>query len=126
MFDRINVSPGLGFVNATITENRAPTDESVRLLMEMEQAARQKVIESTVVSDTAFECKIMKSKDFESSQDVYIVIYKLNNIKRSVNIKIDIWKQLSPTEIAVAIRDKVAEDISNEMLKVAFQKVEKW
>ena len=34
-----------------VTEKRAPTDESVRLLKEMEEAARNKVIETIVVAD---------------------------------------------------------------------------
>jgi hypothetical protein len=124
MFNTTNVSvptAGFGFISASVTEKRAPTDESVRLLKEMEEEARKKVIETTVVSDTHFECKIHRSLDVFSAQDVYVVIYSLNGHKRSVKIGINSFDKPSPTDIAVAIRDKVAEDISNEMLKVAFK-----
>ena len=126
MLNSYSINPGIGFVNATVTENRAPTDDSVRLLKEMEEAARKKVIESTVVSDTHFECKIHKTHDIFSLQDLFVVVYSLNGKKRVVNCSIDSWRDLPPNEIAVAIRNKVAEDISNEMLKVAFMNVEKW
>jgi hypothetical protein len=92
----------------------------------MEEAARKKVIESTVVSDTHFECKIHKTHDIFSLQDLFVVVYSLNGKKRVVNCSVDSWRDLPPNEIAVVIRNKVAEDISNEMLKVAFMNVEKW
>ena len=126
MLDSYSINPGIGFVNATVTENRAPTDDSVRLLKEMEEAARKKVIESTVVSDTHFECKIHKTHDIFSLQDLFVIVYSLNGKKRVVNCSVDSWRDLPPGEIAVTIRNKVAEDISNEMLKVAFMNVEKW
>lgn len=124
MFNTTNVSvptAGFGFISASVTERRAPTDESVRLLKEMEDEARKKVIETTVVSDTHFECKIHRSHDVFSAQDVYVVIYSLNGQKRSVKVGINTFDKPNPTDIAVAIRDKVAEDISNEVLKVAFK-----
>lgn len=105
-----------------VTEKRAPTDESVRLLKEMEEAARNKVLETIVVADTSFECKIHKVMDPINDQDVYGVVFSLGKQKRRTEVRVDRYKKLTPQEVAVAIRDAVAVDISNHLLSTAFQK----
>jgi hypothetical protein len=106
--------------NVTVTEKRAPTDESVKLLKEMEQAARNKVVETTIVKDTHFECKIHKSVDMHSLQDVYGVIYSLNGRKQTTEVRVDIHEKLDPYQVAEHIRNMVAADISNHLLRTAF------
>lgn len=105
-----------------VTEKRAPTDESVRLLKEMEEAARNKVLETIVVADTSFECKIHKMVDPINDQDVYNVVFSLGKQKRRTEVRVDKYRKLTPQEVAVAIRDAVAVDISNHLLATAFQK----
>ena len=105
-----------------VTEKRAPTDESVRLLKEMEEAARNKILKTIVVADTSFECKIHKMVDPINDQDVYSVIYSLGRQKKNTQVRVDRYKNLTPQEIAVFIRDEVAVDISNHLLSTAFQK----
>ena len=107
----------------SVTEKRAPTDQSVALLKEMEEAARKKVIETIVVADTSFECKIHKIYDAMSDQDRYAIHYKMNGLKRDVNVNIDRHKHFTPVEVACIIRDKVAVDIANEMIYTAFQRI---
>ena len=102
--------------HVTVTEKRAPTDESVKLLKEMEEKAREKVINSIVVADTSFECKIQKSVDMLSMQDVYFVVYKMNGLKRTVQIRVNQHERLNAVETAQFIRDQVAFDIANEMI----------
>ena len=59
MFNRIYNDVASGPTNTTVkvTEQRAPTDDSVRLLKEMEEAARKKITESTTVHNTEFTCR---------------------------------------------------------------------
>lgn len=104
-----------------VTEKRAPTDESVRLLKEMEEAARNKVLETIVVADTSFECKIHKVIDPINDQDVYGVVFSLGKQKRRTEVRVDRYKKLTPQEVAVTIRDAVAVDISNHLIATAFQ-----
>ena len=67
MFDKTIVFPtkiyGNSYTPVTVTEKRAPTDESVRLLKEMEEKAREKIIDSFTVNDTHFECKFFQEMD---------------------------------------------------------------
>lgn len=48
----------------TTTEKRAPTDESVRLLKEMEQAAQSKVDQSIRLEVNGFECVVHVFRDY--------------------------------------------------------------
>lgn len=49
MFNTYLVSRQPSHHSVSVTEKRAPTDESVRLLKEMESAVREKVVESVRV-----------------------------------------------------------------------------
>ena len=52
MFDNINVRPQAPYPQTvTVHEHRAATDESIRLLAEMQEKARRSLIESADVKD---------------------------------------------------------------------------
>lgn len=106
---------------STIVEKRAPTDESGRLLKEMEEAAPKRVEETIVVADTSFQCKIQKIYDAMSDQDVYSIHYSMNGIKQNVIVRVDRYQNLSIPQVACIIRDKVAVDIANVMIATAFR-----
>lgn len=112
--------------HVSVTENRAPTDESVRLLKEMEAEARKKIIESTTVHNTEFTCKIHKYFDPVNDADMYKIIYTLNGKQGSVDINVELYKMLTPEQTACFIRDKVAVDIANKMLTTAFMDEKNW
>jgi negative regulator of sigma E activity len=117
---------GPTYTNVNVTEKRAPTDESVALLKEMEEAARKKITESTTVSNTEFTCKLHKYHDPVNCADNYAVIYTLNGQQRRVDINVEIYKMLSPEQTASLIRDEVAFDIANKMLHTAFMDQKNW
>lgn len=109
-----------------VTEKRAPTDESVRLLKEMEEAARKKITESTTVHNAEFTCKLHKMHDPFNDQDLYAIIYTLNGKQSRVDVSVELYKDLTPEQTACLIRDKVAVDISNKMLYTAFMDEKNW
>jgi hypothetical protein len=122
MFGRTYIDNSFrGPSHVTVTENRAPTDKSIELLKEMEKAARKKVIDTIVVADTSFECKIHKTIDAMSLQDVYCVVYKMNGFQRDLQIRVDLHEKLGVIETAERIRDKVAYDIATHMIGRAIQ-----
>jgi negative regulator of sigma E activity len=128
MFDREYYIGDRGPRNTSVnvTENRAPTDESVRLLKEMEAEARKKITESTTVHNTEFTCKLHKYHDVANAADMYAVIYTLNGKQSRVDISVEVYKMMTPEETACFIRDKVAVDIANKMLATAFMDIKKW
>jgi ferredoxin-fold anticodon binding domain-containing protein len=103
MFNTTHYTPNICNGPSTVIEKRAPTDQSVALLMEMEEAARKKVIETIVVADTSFECKIHKMYDGLSDQDKYAIHYKMNGLQRNVTVNIDRYKGFTPVEVACPV-----------------------
>lgn len=112
--------------HVSVTEHRAPTDESVRLLKEMEAEARKKITESTTVHNTEFTCKIHKYFDPVNDADMYRIIYTLNGKQGSVDISVELYQMLTPEQTACFIRDKVAVDIANKMIHTAFMDEKNW
>jgi len=64
-----------------ITENRAPTDESVRLLSEMEKAAQDKLEKSVRLEANGFKCIVQTQHDLMSQDFVAIALFELNGQK---------------------------------------------
>lgn len=99
-----------------ITEKRAPTDESVRLLKEMESEAKNKVIEAIVVNNTEFECAVHKLVDPINDRELYRFIYTMNGKKSSVDIAIKNWPEKTVIDKMMYARDELAKDIANKMI----------
>ena len=122
MFNRTNyvtVKDGPTYVTKTTTEYRAPTDESVRLLKEMEEKAREKIIDSFTVNDTHFECKFFQEMDMTTQEMKYVVIYSMNGKKRTVNVRVE--RDVIADNYKKII-SAVANDIAHAMLVDPFVK----
>lgn len=86
MFDRTYVSRGPVHVTVSHTEKRAPTDESVRLLREMEKAARDAVIESLRLPSNILEAEAHLVRDQCSLGAKIVIHYCLTGRRREVRI----------------------------------------
>lgn len=100
-------------VEKTVREQRAPTDESVRLLHEMEKAAMDKVVSAIRVSDSLFEAVLHQHVDHLNCQKMFMCVIKLNGEKITVPFNCDDWA--SREEIAIGIRDAIANEIANRI-----------
>jgi len=110
------------YVDRTVTVNRAPTDESVKLLKEMEKAAQDKVIESVKVGDTHFECVVHVWREMESDDQVYRAIFSLNGKKLTAEHRI--WRgDVAKNRWAGidGLRNDMAKVIAGEVLVGALQ-----
>ena len=65
-----------------ITEKRAPTDESVRLLREMEAAARKNVIDAIPLGNTDLDMKLMVEEDHSAMDVKFTLLMKINGQRR--------------------------------------------
>lgn len=111
--------------SVTVTERRAPTDESVKLLREMEEAAQKRIIDSTIVRNNDFNCRINKVFDGRNGCYRYCVIYELNGKKHTVNYMDIGFDDLSIEMVAEGLRDAVAHHLAAHMLSSAFSQVGK-
>jgi len=117
MFDTtILKSPDTIRVNTTITEKRAPTDESVRLLREMEDKAKQEVIKAVEVKDNNFSAVLHHMHDYLSCCTKLRLIYSINGKKLTTDYSISDFKN-NPDEWIPELVDTVAKDIASHILR---------
>ena len=76
----VNVTHGPININTTVTEKRAATDESVRILNEMQKAAIESLVAKWEPSDNIFNCKAAMFMRAEHMDNVIVVVYRYNSI----------------------------------------------
>ena len=98
----------------TVKEIRAPTDESVRLLKEMELAAKNMITNSIRTDNTIFDCVIHSSDDFLNCGTRYKAIFKINGKTHSVECLImddSAHKKNALDVLHRMVSEKIAEEI---------------
>ncbi|MFZ2287596.1 MAG: hypothetical protein WAV93_11475 [Bacteroidales bacterium] len=119
MFDKTTIYPGPTNSSVTVHEHRAPTDESIRLLRELEQKANENVLKSTRVDNNSFTAVLHQMRDALSDLDKYAIIFSINGKKIQVSHDAKAWDKKEET--VVAIRDIVAKEIANQILTGLFK-----
>lgn len=102
--------------HVTVEEKRAPTDDSVRLLREMEQKARDQVEQSINVGGNGFECVVNIVKEAMSMDTVAVAIFKLNGKSMRAEARVRGWDNLDTSDLAGKLRDAVAQQVAIEVL----------
>jgi len=108
------------YVTRTVHEHRAPTDASVKLLKEMEDAAREKVEHSVNVGNNGFECVVTFHKDAMAMDTVAVALFSLNGKKMRAEARICGWDKVNTQSLVEKIKIAVSEKISSEILHNAF------
>lgn len=121
MFDRTYVStnPTVHHANIKIEEKRAPTDDSVRLLKEMEEKATSQVIKAVTVGNTTFECVVHHLRDNLSYTNNFRAVFKLNGKSLSATVKVP-QDQEDVSKIYQELQEEMAKVITAEILGPAF------
>lgn len=84
MFDTYHrtINRGPDHVSVSVTEKRAPTDQSVALLKEMEKAAEEKWKGGIRLEGCPFDAIVHHHRDYMTADYKFIVIYKLRSQRR--------------------------------------------
>lgn len=98
--------------HVTVEERRAPTDDSVRLLREMEQKARDQVEKSINVGGNGFECVVNIFKEALSMDTVAVAIFKINGKSMRAEARVRGWDNLKDADLAGKLRDAVAQEVA--------------
>ena len=117
MFDRTIVHQAPDHIRAeiTVTEKRAPTDDSVRLLREMEAKAKAEVIKAVAINDNLFNGVIHTMFDALSYRTTVRLVYSMNGKKLTTDYHIDDSRSLDDS--ITGLIDAVARDIAIEILR---------
>lgn len=105
-----------------VTEKRAPTDESVRLLSEMEQAARQKVVQSIRLENCPVDAVIQRHDDFLNVQMVFSIHARIGGQVVEARKTFDLKGDIGFTVIAEGLMQALAEQIAMRVLGPAINK----
>lgn len=85
MFDKYTVtnSPSHTTSSVRVEEHRSPTDESIRLLNEMEEKALGNIVQRITVDDNNLKGKLLISRDIRNGLDAYelAAIFSINGVK---------------------------------------------
>ncbi len=132
MFDKYELGGGNHHHthNKTVTEKRAPTDDSLKLLREMEKAARDSILYQIHLDDndlkavwTTFNAPAMMSRNQHAVCQV-----KLNGKEHSVEVVINTrdlqFRTNASKYVSDLFRETVSKIITNEILKTVFESPE--
>jgi hypothetical protein len=125
MFDRVQVThltpPGYQYVN--VTEKRAPTDESVRLLKEMEQKARDNIIASIELDSNLVKGRVFVMKEWLSGKNNFAVLMDING--KRVEIKVSTDEYNSVESQMQRIYEEIGKRIAVEVMPAVFDEAKK-
>ena len=108
------------YVTKEVIEKRAPTDQSVALLREMEAAALKKVEHAVNVGGNGFECVVAFEIEAMSSDRVAKAMFTLNGKRMKAEARAEGWRDDGFTTLPDRLRQAVADEIAREMLATAF------
>ena len=114
----IQPTRSVGPSHVTIKEHRAPTDESVKLLREMEDKAKKSVEAENKIEETVATIKAQMIVDAADCSRKMKAIVSLNGKKLFIEHSIDLTDRKQPIEIMTGFRDEVAKQIANELLRM--------
>jgi len=103
-----------------ITEKRAPTDESVRLLKEMEREAEKKNLDlfyANLEDNGLSACVIHKEYSARDNKDFIVTIFTLNGKKFEVISKSEFGGFENKAKLCEQLRKEIADEIADEILK---------
>lgn len=106
------------YVTRTVNvhEHRAPTDQSVALLKEMEKAATDKIVESMRVTNSDFEAVIQWYWDVMNDQTVGVAVFSIGGTKLRAEHRGRVDRMEQSTDFILALRDAMAKEIANHIL----------
>ncbi len=103
--------------NTTVKEERAPTDASIKLMMEMEEKATKNIVDRIIVDNNLLKGAIIICDDYLANAKKIYIKFKLNGEDyesiETVKLNITITKE----EAITIMLEKMSEAILEQLLK---------
>lgn len=131
MFDKITVAPTrteTHYVDRNIIINRAPTDESVKLLKEFERAAEDKVFEKFSIRSNELDAIAFFTMDSFSGEKHALIKFKLNGKEYKTELGIDhkdMFMESKEGRVKLVFK-QLSEWLAAEILKSQAKEVIQW
>lgn len=111
-------------INVDVTEKRAPTDESVKLLREMEQRAQEQVLKAISVNNTEVEGVLHMMRNPLSCTYLFRFLYQINGKRMTTDYEVNEF-ELPKYKWIDCLINAVAVDIAREILLKPFSNITK-
>jgi hypothetical protein len=119
MFDTTIVRHGDSHTH--VTEKRAPTDESVRLLREMENTAKKEVLKAVQLPSNDLSGVVHLMRDYMSCSTNVAVLFKLNGKEHKVIISLDDFRHADMDSRIEQMVEQVSKYLAANILEKVFQ-----
>lgn len=106
-------------VTKEVHEHRAPTDESVALLREMEDAAESKLLESWVLTNNDFEAVWHVMEDCGDANKRVIIRFKLNGKEHDIDFRLELHYNFE--EMVEKVREKIVAFMAQQLMRDLYQ-----
>jgi len=118
MFDRITVQSGPSHVTKTVHEHRAPTDESMRILQEMEEKLLRKILMSAVLAGDGIEVPFIISERSPVGFGYELrATFKVGSSTHFIRVELTEQRlralQADPSELAKLIAEEMGKSITS-------------
>lgn len=100
-------------------EHRAPTDASVALLREMEQAAEKKLLDSVRLADCEIDCVIHHQQSVVAMDHHFVIDYRIGS--KRVRLPVTVVGHKEHDEILGELRDALALSVAAHLLAPALK-----
>jgi hypothetical protein len=127
MFDRYTIhrSSENKYVNVKHTEQRAPTDESIKLLNEFQEKALDNLVSQGRIENNSLHVEwSIYSQPYRGFQYYIAIRIKLNGTEHIIKFEVDKPRPEERADFLVNIRNKIAERMATEILLESFNDVE--
>lgn len=114
----MNSPARIEYVTREVHEHRAPTDDSVKLLREMEAKAQEQVIKAVHVGDSIFECVVHMQKNHMDGSTSMLAVFSLNGKKLTAEFREHEWRA-DKFKMVDGLRAAIADKLSREILAPA-------
>lgn len=113
MFDTVINPVRTEYVTRTVNEYKAPTDESVRLLREMEEKARAEIFKSVRLDTNELKGVVHVWKDVLNCETKFHIQVQLNNKRCQTVIGLREWDstEIRYDKIKAGIANLIAQEI---------------
>jgi hypothetical protein len=110
-----------GHHEIVIHEHRAPTDEAIKIFKELEEKAKEKVMNGIRLENLPMDAIAYKSNDFMNNQLLFMIVYKINGKQRRVEYRHNDFRNGLEEDICAGLQKAMIEDLASVILSAAFK-----
>lgn len=130
MFDVTHITQAPAYAqHVTVTEHRAPTDESVKILRDAEDRAQKAIVKSTRVENCPIDAVLHQSYDARNDSKIFACVFSINGKKHRADYehrpKFTDSAEEDRLACALGVRDAIAKEIATVLMEPLCKHFEK-